>query len=231
LQEITGINFKDLNLLFHALRHTSYVNEKHRFKNNIFLSNERLEFLGDSVVGLIIVEYLYKHFPKNTEGDLAKAKSVLASEVILSKAARKISLGEFIFMGHGEIISGGQDRDSLLADAFEALCAAIYIDQGFEVVRRFVIGNIFEFIDEVMQDSLMLDYKTKLQELTQSKLKSLPEYKLIDTIGPSHDPEFITECLIDSKSCGKGKGKSKKEAEQMAAKSAILFLKKEKVFK
>jgi len=216
-------------VLFHALRHTSYVNEKARFKNKLLLSNERLEFLGDSVVGLVIVEYLYKHFAENTEGDLAKAKSVLASETILAKAARKISLGDFIFMGHGEIMSGGKDRDSLLADAFEALCAAIYIDQGFERARDFIMQLIDEYVDVVMQDSLYLDYKTKLQEMTQSCLKSLPEYRLIDSIGPSHDPEFVVECVIGDKRCGEGRGKSKKDAEQKAAKMAVEFLRKEKI--
>lgn len=230
LQNMIGISFKDEKILFHALRHTSYVNEKARFKNKLLLSNERLEFLGDSVVGLVIVEYLFKHFAKNTEGDLAKAKSVLASETILAKAARKISLGDFIFMGHGEMLSGGKDRDSLLADAFEALCAAIYIDQGLERVRQFIIEHIYEYIDVVMRDSLLLDYKTKLQEMTQSKLKSLPEYRLIDSIGPSHDPEFVVECVIGEKRCGEGRGKSKKEAEQKAAKEAIEMLKREKTF-
>ena len=228
LQNIIGIDFSDEKILFHALRHTSYVNEKARFKNKLLLSNERLEFLGDSVVGLVIVEYLYKHFSNNTEGDLAKAKSVLASEAILAKAARKISLGEFIFMGHGEILSGGKDRDSLLADAFEALCAAIYIDQGLECVRKFIIEHIYEYIDVVMQDSLLLDYKTKLQEMTQSKLKSLPEYRLIDSLGPSHEPEFVVECLIEEKKWGEGRGKSKKEAEQKAAKEAFALLNKER---
>jgi len=230
LQNMIDISFKDEKILFHALRHTSYVNEKARFKNKLLLSNERLEFLGDSVVGLVIVEYLFQHFAKNTEGDLAKAKSVLASETILAKAARKISLGDFIFMGHGEMMSGGKDRDSLLADAFEALCAAIYIDQGLERVRQFIIEHIFEYIDVVMHDSLLLDYKTKLQEMTQSKLKSLPEYRLIDSIGPSHDPEFIVECVIEEKRCGEGRGKSKKEAEQKAAKEAIEYLKREKIY-
>ena len=230
LQNIIGISFNDEKILFHALRHTSYVNEKARFKNKLLLSNERLEFLGDSVVGLVIVEYLFKHFDQNTEGDLAKAKSVLASETILAKAARQISLGDFIFMGHGEMISGGKDRDSLLADAFEALCAAIYIDQGLERVRPFIIEHIFKYIDGVMQDSLLLDYKTKLQEMTQSKLKRLPEYKLIDAIGPSHDPEFIVACLIEEKKCGEGRGKSKKEAEQKAAKEAIDYLKRVKKY-
>ncbi len=229
LQNIIGIRFEDDSILFHALRHTSYVNEKARFKSKLLLSNERLEFLGDSVVGLVIVEYLYKHFAENTEGDLAKAKSVLASETILAQAARKISLGDFIFMGHGEIMSGGKDRDSLLADAFEALCAAIYLDCGFNRARDFIIELIYEYVDVVMQDSLYLDYKTKLQEMTQSGLKSLPEYKLIDSLGPSHDPEFVVECIIGDKKCGVGRGKSKKEAEQKSAEKAIEYLKREKI--
>ncbi|HOO33626.1 MAG TPA: ribonuclease III [Thermotogota bacterium] len=226
-QKKLGIRFNNTELLFQALRHSSYVNEISRFKNNTLLSNERLEFLGDSVVGIVIVERLYNQFTKNVEGDLARAKSVLASEAILSKIARKISLGDYIFLGHGETLSGGRDRDSLLADAFEALCGAIYLDLGFDVARDFIIEGIYEYIDVVMRDSLMLDYKTKLQEITQSKMKSLPEYNLVSTRGPSHDPEFIIECLIDGRRYGKGRGKSKKEAEQMSAKSAIDEMKKE----
>jgi len=229
LQNIIDIHFSNENLLFHALRHTSYVNEKVRFKNKLLMSNERLEFLGDSIVGLVIVEYLFQHFTKNSEGDLAKAKSVLASETILAKAARKISLGEFIFMGHGEMISGGMDRDSLLADAFEALCAAIYLDKGLECVRQFIVDRVYEYIDVVMLDSLMLDYKTKLQEMTQSKLKSLPDYILMDSIGPSHDPEFVVACVVGDHNCGEGRGKSKKEAEQNAAKKAIEYLQRENI--
>jgi len=228
-EDLIGIQFDSTERLFKALCHTSYVNESDRFENkDSIYSNERLEFLGDSVVGLVIVEKLFKAYPENHEGELARAKAVLASEALLAKLARKIELGQYMYLGHGEVLSGARDRESLLADGFEALCGAIYLDRGFEVVEKFILEKINEYINVVMKDSLLMDYKTKLQEMTQTEKKELPEYRLIEEKGPSHNPEFVFEIILSGRRYGLGRGKSKKEAEQMAAKHAIKELMAEK---
>jgi len=216
IQKVMGFDFENLSLLYRALCHTSYVHEKNQVSENI-KSNERLEFLGDAIVGLIIVEELFKRYPDTAEGDLSKAKAVLASETVLSRVAKKIDLGRYLFLGRGELHSGGRNRDSILADAVEALCGALFLDRGLDYVRDFLLEVISPYIKEVMDEKLWIDYKTKLQEITQSEYKLLPEYHLLEVSGPPHNPLFIMEVMIMNRTYGIGKGKTKKEAEQEAA--------------
>lgn len=216
MQKVVGVEFKDLNLLYRALCHTSYVHEKNQISENI-KSNERLEFLGDAIVGLIIVEELFKRYPDTAEGDLSKAKAVLASETVLSRVARKLDLGRYLFLGRGELHSGGRNRDSILADSVEALCGALFLDRGLDFVKNFLLEVLSPYIKEVMDEKLWIDYKTKLQEITQSEYKLLPEYHLMEVSGPPHNPVFIMEVTIMNRTYGIGKGKTKKEAEQEAA--------------
>ncbi|HPE68183.1 MAG TPA: ribonuclease III [Thermotogota bacterium] len=216
------LRFSDPELLYRALCHTSFIHERNQGSSEpLEKSNERLEFLGDSVVGLIIVDQLFRDYPDTAEGDLAKAKALLASETILSRVARDIDLGEFLFLGKGEQLSGGRERDSILADAFEALCGAIYLDLGFSAARDFFLPLVSPLMEEVMEGKLWLDFKTQLQEVTQSLFRELPEYYLVEVNGPPHRPEFVFQVFVQGEMLGLGNGRTKKSAEQKAAFSAL----------
>ncbi|HDM71035.1 MAG: ribonuclease III [Thermotoga sp.] len=221
LMEEIKYRFKNVELLEKAMVHSSYANEKH-----LDGSNERLEFLGDSIVGLVVAEELFKRYSL-PEGELSKAKATLVSEKMLSKLARRIGLGNYLKLGKGEEKSGGRDKDSILADAFEALMGAIYLDGGIENVRRIMEYLLKDEYDKVMKKEILRDFKTELQEKTQRMFKVLPEYVLIDRMGPSHASTFIVEVRIMGKVMGRAKGSSKKEAEKEAAKMALKALEKE----
>lgn len=217
-QHHLNIRFNDPVLLFRALCHTSFVHEQVQLGKGTGLhSNERLEFLGDSILGFVIVEELFSRFPDMAEGSLAKIKAVVASEVILSKSAQAIDLGQYLFLGKGEQNSGGAKRDSTLADAFEALCGALYLDLGMKKVQEFLKTNLFPFIHQVVEEKMWVDHKTQLQEMTQYLFKELPEYTLLEVTGPPHQPIFVVQVSICMKEYARAKGKSKKEAEQSAA--------------
>jgi ribonuclease-3 len=208
--------FKDRELLERALTHKSFANE-----NRGPAHNERLEFLGDAVLGLVISEYLMKNCPDSNEGDLSRLRAAVVSEPALASIAREIGLGSYLLLGRGEEQTGGRDKDSLLANCLEALIASIYLDAGNAAVEAFVIRFFDETIKKTCTYRGTLDYKTELQELCQERLKQLPEYRIVSETGPDHQKQFTVELSAKGEVYGHGTGKSKKEAEQKAAKEAL----------
>jgi ribonuclease-3 len=217
LESILGIKFTNKKLLEEAITHKSYAIEK-----NKPYWNERLEFLGDSVLSCVVADYLYSKFPDSPEGYLSRIKSQLVSKQTLVKLARELNLGNFILLSRGEESTGGRTRESNLANAIEAIIGAIYLDKGFETAKNFILKHIAN-----KKISLEVDYKSKLQEISQAKYKVLPVYKVISETGPEHNKNFEVEVKVKNRILGIGRGKSKKEAEQLAAKEAIKILKKE----
>jgi len=210
------LNYHKLELYNTALCHKSYLNENRVSNEN----NEKMEFLGDSVLGFIITEYLYKTYPQKTEGELAKIKSYIVSEKSLSSIARNISLPDYILVGKGEELSGGRNKETILGDLFEAFIGAYYLDNGIIKVKEFILRLFIEEIDKTATDKHELDYKTLLQELIQKKHKECPVYRIINENGPEHEKTFTVNVTIASESIGTGVGKSKKEAERNAAQAA-----------
>ena len=211
-----GYTFENPLLLETAFTHSSYVNEgKHERENN-----ERLEFLGDSVLSGLVAEHLYRSFPKKTEGELTKLRASLVCDHSLAEFAKRISLGDQLVMGKGEANSGGRTRLSNLEDAFEALVGAIYLDGGLEQARRFVLSFLPKKID-LAQSERLQDYKTQLQEIIQQNPEEKLRYVMVGESGPDHDKRFSVEVCLNSNVIGRGSGKSKKQAEQSAAKQAL----------
>lgn len=214
-EEIIGYTFKNKQLLQQALSHSSYANEKKRPGG----SNERLEFLGDSVLSIVVSDYLYKNLTV-AEGELTKLRASLVCEKSLHIFAQQISLGEYLLLGKGEENTGGRERPSILADAFEAVIAAIYLDGGMECAAR----HILRFMPKDVRNSMkpvFSDFKTVLQEVVQKNPEEKVEYVLIGEEGPDHNKSFVVEVCLNSQVIGRGRGKSKKEAEQLAAKEAL----------
>ena len=215
LQQSVGYKFKDERLLQRALTHTSYANECNEGHNK---SNERLEFLGDSVLGIITAEHFYLNFNDLPEGELTKLRAATVCENSLSSFARQLGLGEYLLLGKGEMCTGGSDRPSILADAFEALIAAIYLDGGIEEAKKFVL----KYVDKAVEEHRgFKDYKTVLQEVIQKNPGEVIEYVLVKESGPDHNKRFEVEVHLNSNVIGKGVGTSKKKAEQLAAKEAL----------
>lgn len=229
LQKIIGHTFHKSNFLIEALTHKSYINEKKSKGLKPALSvdrdNEILEFLGDAVLNLAISEYLINTYPFLLEGELSKIRSMLVNELALAEMARKIGLGSYLLLGSGEEMSGGRDKNSILANAFEAVIAAIYSDGGLAQAANFIIRNFEETIKKSAERKTTFDFKTELQELCQGQRLSLPVYKVAGEKGPEHEKIFEIELLIGDKLYGRGAGRSKKEAEQIAAEEAIKKLK------
>ena len=215
LEDVIGHHFKNPELLLTALTHSSFANEA---KEKRWQNNERLEFLGDSVLGVITTSYLYRKYPNVMEGELTKMRASLVCEGSLCECARGIGLGDYLRLGKGEESGGGRKRDSILADAFEALIGALYLDAGEPVARKFVHRFVLERRHE---DGTAGDYKTTLQEIVQKNHGEVLSYRLLGTDGPDHEKSFLVEVLLNSNVIGHGKGHSKKEAEQMAAKEAL----------
>ena len=214
LQSKIDYEFKDEGLLIRALSHSSYANENH----SVGGSNERLEFLGDSVLGFITAENFFKNYTDFPEGDLTKLRAQMVCEKSLAGFAREIELGKYLLLGKGEVITGGRERPSIQADAFEALIAAIYLDGGMEQAKKFVL----KYIDEAIKKHQSIrDYKTMLQEVVQRNPGELIEYALVGETGPDHDKRFEVEVHLNSNVIGRGVGKSKKRAEQEAAREAL----------
>lgn len=211
-----GYEFKNLSLLSEALTHSSFSNEN---KNKI-KCNERLEFLGDSVLSLVVTNYIFLNFKQLPEGDLTQLRASLVCEKTLYKFAKMIDLGRVIKLSRGERHGGGADRPSILSDAFEALIAAIFLDGGYESARDFIMNFIPDEIKNIHKKPIK-DYKTTLQEIVQKNPGERLEYRLIGESGPDHDKHFVSEVLLNSNSIGRGGGKSKKEAEQQAAREAL----------
>lgn len=215
LQQIIHYQFRNITFLEVALTHSSYANEmRHQVRYN-----ERQEFLGDAVLSIIVSDYLFNNYTV-PEGDLTKLRAALVCERSLDVMANKIGLGDYLRLGHGEEMTGGRTRPSIIADAFEALIAAIYLDSGIESAREFVLPFVIEMLEH--EDSLSFkDYKTILQEIIQQNPEEKLVYKLVGEKGPDHDKRFVVEVLLNSNVIGKGQGRSKKTAEQMAAKEAL----------
>lgn len=222
-QNIIGYRFNNTDLLMLALTHSSYGNEhkKERYENN-----ERVEFLGDAALDLIISRYIYDMFPFMPEGELTKLRAGVVCETSLAKVAVKLRIGEFLMLGKGEENTGGRTRDSILADATEAVIGAVYIDGGFAEAEKFVIGLLSGAVEELKTSFRTIDCKTHLQELIQKNSKSPVTYAIVDEKGPDHNKVFAAEVRHNGKAIGTGSGRSKKEAEQSAAADALDRLEK-----
>ncbi len=212
-EETLGVKFQDPALLSLAFCHRSYVNEQKDQGD----SNEKLEFLGDSVLGLVVCEYLYQVFPTCTEGGLAKVKSFVVSEESLAEIAFALGIGPLLLVGKGEESSGGRQKKAILADTMEAIFGAYYLDAGFDKARNLILALLIPQIEKVLVNKHKQDYKTLLQEFCQQRFGFPPEYKVVKEKGPDHSKEFWVEVLVQDQSYGPGHGKSKKEAAQEAA--------------
>ena len=213
LQRIIYVKFKNKSLLKRALTHRSYVNESGKSARD----NERLEYLGDSVLALVVNEYLFKHYEDYKEGNLAKIKSAVVSEVTLAKVAKDLNLGGFILMGKGEESSGGRDRPSILSNTLEAVIGAVYLDSGLKSSRKFVLSLFKKDIERIDNLTYLRDPKTTLQEYVQKKYKERPLYEIINERGPDHNKEFTVKLIINGRDIISAKGSSKRRAEMNAA--------------
>jgi ribonuclease III len=219
LQRSIAYRFHDIGLLEHAMTHTSRANED---LSGGVLDNESLEFLGDAVLGFVIADVLFREFPEFDEGEKSKAKAALVSTATLARQAERLSLGDHLLLGRGEEKTGGRRKQALLADGYEALIAAIYLDGGIEPVKTFLAREFVRLIDDLRRDGLAgQDYKSALQEYVQSHGHPLPEYRLAGSIGPDHRKQFQVEVVIRGDAVSVASGSSKKEAEQEAARLAL----------
>ena len=216
LETAIGYRFRNISLLQNALTHSSYANERW---HNSLLSNERLEFLGDSVLGMLVAEYLYRNFPDRPEGELTRMRADMVCETTLAAAANRIGLGDYLLLGHGEEQGGGRSRDSILADAVESVIAACFLDGGLDAALNFV--RQFILVEVPVNKLHNVDYKTQLQELVQQKKNQVLSYVLVGESGPDHDKQFDVEVSLNGSIVGYGRGSSKKRAEQDAARAAI----------
>lgn len=215
-EEKIGYEFKNKTYIQTALTHSSFANEHKEFNYN-----ERLEFLGDSILGLVVSDYLFRARNDLPEGKLTRLRANVVCEESLSSVARKINLGDHLFLGKGEKTSGGSDRDSILADATEAVIAAIYLDGGFDQAKDFILSNLRDTIAKNIDGNIFRDYKTILQEIIQGNNGKI-SYKLVGESGPDHNKEFEMQVKCGKDTIGIGKGKNKKEAEKEAARDALV---------
>ncbi len=218
LQETLGVSFNDLSLLEQAMVHSSYINENLNFAP---ASNERLEFLGDAILGFVVAEKLYQDFPDLAEGEMTKLRSVLVRRDTLAHVAGAIRLGDYLYLGKGEEVSGGRHKSVNLAGALEAVIAAVFLDQGLAITRELVLKLLNEELQKVTRQDAEVDYKSQLQELIQSRYRSAPAYRLVEAVGPDHDKRFTVEVIAGETVLGRGSGKSKKVAETEAARLAL----------
>lgn len=217
LQKTINVQFKDKSLLKAAFIHRSYLNEERSTKE----SNERLEFLGDSILSFLTSDYLYKTYPTYPEGTLTNIRSSLVKTKSLADIAIKLGLGDILFLSRGEEDSGGRNNTSLLADTFEALLGAIYLDQGIEAARRYLSAVLFPLAAGIVEKKSYIDYKSLLQEIIQEQTKISPTYRVVKSEGPDHAKMFWIEAMMGDVVMGQGMGKSKQEAEQAAAVDAL----------
>ena len=216
LENAIGYRFQNITLLQNALTHSSYANERW---HDSLMSNERLEFLGDSVLGMVVAEYLYKTFPDRPEGELTRMRADMVCEQALAVVANRLELGKHMLLGHGEEQSGGRNRDSILADAVESVIAATFLDGGMDAAKRFI--REFVLCDVPATRLHNVDYKTMLQELIQQKKNQQLSYALVGESGPDHDKRFTVAVWLNDREVGQGTGSSKKRAEQEAARAAV----------
>ncbi len=213
-----GVSFKNLGLLTEALTHRSYLNEHREFAGN---HNERLEFLGDAVLELATTRFLFDKYPQKPEGELTAYRAALVNTVSLAESAQKLALGDYLLLSKGEARDTGRARDVILADAFEAVIGALYLDQGYEAAEQFIAKNLYDKIDEVVKKRAWQDAKSRFQEAAQEKKGITPRYQLLDEVGPDHDRTFTVGVFLNDTEMAKGEGKSKQEAEQSAAQAAL----------
>jgi ribonuclease III len=219
LEDALSYRFRDIGLLEHALTHTSRAHED---VSGGALDNESLEFLGDAVLGFVVADLLFRDFPELDEGQKSKMKAALVSTTALAGLAERLRLGDHLLLGRGEEKTGGRRKHALLADGYEALIAAVYLDGGIEQARAFVVRELASLVDDIRRHGLAgRDYKSALQELLQSRDRSLPEYRLADSLGPDHRKQFVVELIVNGEPLAKAAGSSKKEAEQEAARLAL----------
>jgi len=218
LQQALGVSFNDLPLLERALVHGSYINENPSLTST---SNERLEFLGDAVLGLIVAEKLYQDFPHSNEGEMTRLRAALIRRDTLARMARAIRLGNYLYLGKGEEASGGRNKPANLAGALEAVTAAIFLDRGSAITRDFILRLLSPELQKVVSQGAGVDYKSQLQELIQAREQQAPVYRVVEAIGPDHDKRFTVEVRVGDTVLGRGSGKGKKAAEAEAAHSAL----------
>ncbi|GMV41455.1 MAG: ribonuclease 3 [Myxococcales bacterium] len=213
VEALLEVTFEDRRLLREALTHTSYRNEH----GSVDADNQRLEFLGDSVLGCVIAHLLCEHFAEEPEGMLTRYRALLVSEEGLAAVARELNLGPFMLLGRGEELTGGSNKASLLADLYEALIGAVYLDRGFEMARTIIQRHFAARIAQIPRHSQQSDFKTQLQELSQRRFQAVPTYRIVEERGPDHEKTFHAEVSITGVSCATGVGRTKKDAEQEAA--------------
>lgn len=218
LEDDLGYRFEDMSLLRQAMHHSSYVNEQH---DPTLEDNERLEFLGDAVLDLVITHMLMDRFPESREGDLSRMRATVVNESQLAMVAQGLKLGEFIMLGKGEALSHGQEKSSILADAFEAIIAAVYLDGGIQAAFDVIAKQFAPIIPLVEKKIEEEDSKSQLQEIVQGRFKTIPRYRVIGESGPDHDKTFDVRLTIGDILTATGSGKSKKTAEQAAASAAL----------
>ena len=218
LQKNLGVTFKNQSLLEQALVHSSYVNENPSLS---LTSNERLEFLGDAILDMVIAAKLYHDFPHLSEGEMTKLRAALVRRDTLARRAKAAGLGNYLYLGKGEEASGGRNKPANLARAFEAVIAAVFLDRGSTAARDFILRSLDTDMQEVITQRTETDYKSQLQEIIQAKEQRTPTYHVVETRGPDHDKRFIVEVRLGNTVLGRGMGKSKKTAETEAARSTI----------
>ncbi len=217
LQQNIGVTFLDLSLLQQTFLHSSYINENPEYP---IPNNERLEFLGDAVLNFIVAEKIFNEFPSLAEGELTEIRVSLIREETLAELATELKLGDYLSLGKGEESTGGRQRQTNLADTFEALIGAILLDQGLTAAKEFVLSRLNSHLEKIRSGGIRQNYKAQLQEFTQSEYKQLPVYHLVGTTGPDHDKNFTVKVMLADRILGTGSGKSKKAAEMEAARSA-----------
>lgn len=220
-----GITFLNKEYLTQALTHRSFLNEHKDCRNN----NERLEFLGDAVLELIISDYLFKKFPDRPEGELTSFRSALVKTDSLADTAKEIGVGDNILLSKGEEDTGGRTKNYILANAFEAIIGGIYLDQGYDMSREFVYNHLIKKLDHIVKNRLDIDSKTKIQEIAQAKYRVTPIYDVTNEQGPDHDKQFTVVVKINDKAIGEGKGSSKQRAEEDAATKGLKYIENDNV--
>lgn len=218
LQSNISVTFRQLALLQEALTHRSYLNEN---PDSPLTSNERLEFLGDALLNLVVAERLYSQPPALSEGEMTKLRAALVRQDTLAQLASSLQIGDYLYLGKGEEKSGGRNRQSNLACALEAIIGALFVDQGFFAAKDFILRLLDNELQMVLERGTVIDYKSRLQELVQARQRVTPIYRIIETAGPNHDKEFTAEVLVANNTAGRGRGKSKRSAEEEAARQAL----------
>jgi len=222
LSKVIKTKIKNKDLYVTALTHRSYLNEHPDY---LYPSNERLEFLGDAVLQLVSSEYLYEKYPTSPEGDLTNYRAAIVRTTSLAQEAKRLEFGEFLLLSNGEQSTGGRDREYILANTFESVVGAIYLENGLDYCRKFIERELLYKVEDIVNNESYKDAKSKFQELAQEKLSVTPNYKVVDSWGQDHEKTFKVAVLLDKKEYGVGEGKSKQKAEQRAAKAAIDKLK------